>query len=403
MAGDSTALGLALIVLAGIMAGSFTSALKALPHWAWENTWILYSLWGMVILPWILAAASVENLSEVLTGAHPAAYAATILFGASWGMGSVTFGLGTAMVGNSLGFAIILGMTAALGSVIPLLVLTPDEAGKAPGIADFAALGVAFGGLACLAWAGTLRERDSTGGGGSAAGSRLLPDGHPYEVVFDEELGGSADDSDPAGAKAGPGGAPAPSSFLLGLGVCVVSGVLSPMLNLALTFGSEFKTRAARTGHASPAMANNAVWALAVTAGSASNLVYCSYLLATRGTWRLFLRSDGPVDGQTGCCPACSCLQVRPGSPLQWLWPVAMAALWFGGTVLYGVGASMMGPLGEELGWPIFITLMVLTGNVSGYMGGEWTGAPRAAVTWLVVGLLVLTAAAAIIGVGASL
>lgn len=43
-------------------------------------------------------------------------------------VGSVTFGLSCHFVGDSLAFAIILGLTSTLGAAIPLLLLHADEA-----------------------------------------------------------------------------------------------------------------------------------------------------------------------------------------------------------------------------------------------------------------------------------
>lgn len=501
--GGEVAVGLAMIAVAGTLSGSYTSCLKAMPYLPWENAWGMYAMWGLVVLPWILVAATTQNLGDVYSGAPASAYLATILFGGSWGLGSVTFGIGTTMVGNSLGFSIILGMTAVLGSVIPLVVLNPDKIATPAGYADFAALAVAAVGLAMLGWAGMLREREraaasadeagSTGGwsegsegGGSAArhrdlsqrsplleqdkgaalsssaavtpaadapghgargsarlqqrggrtgsseeASKLLLRGAAHSRGGDAAAAGDECEGDvgggrggvagprsaPSGAVSGPignGGVQTGSctscggSFAIGLAMCVASGVLSPMLNLALTFGSEIKDRAATVGHASPAMANNAVWAVAVSAGAVANAIYCSYLVTKNGGWhhccggRAADAPPLPMAGE-GCCPACACLESRTGGLVTLFWPFGMAVFWLGGTVLYGVGAGRMGPLGEVLGWPIFIMTMVLTGNVSGIMAGEWAGASPAAIRWLAAGLTILTAAAIVIGVGASL
>ncbi|KAA0160118.1 hypothetical protein FNF28_05546 [Cafeteria roenbergensis] len=435
--GGEVAVGLAMIAVAGALSGSYTSCLKAMPYLPWENAWGMYAMWAMVVLPWILVAATTDNLGEVYAGAPQSAYLATILFGGSWGLGSVTFGIGTTMVGNSLGFSIILGMTAVLGSVIPLVVLNPDKIATPAGYADFAALAVAAVGLAMLGWAGMLREREraAAAAGTARAGDGWSGDGpgRSHSDTDDDEFGDDDDavtghggglDNRRGGGGAGGAGAPGRGgggaggaaascqscggNFAIGLAMCVASGVLSPMLNLALTFGSDIKDRAATVGHASPAMANNAVWAVAVSAGAVANAIYCSYLVTKNGGWhhccggRAADAPPLPMAGE-GCCPACSCLESRTGGLVTLLWPFGMAVFWLAGTVLYGVGAGRMGPLGEVLGWPIFIMLMVLTGNVSGIMAGEWTGASWTALRWLAAGLVVLTAAAVIIGVGASL
>ena len=42
--------------------------------------------------------------------------------------------LGVKAVGNALGFAIILGLTSAIGAALPLVVLHPDDVGTKQGI-----------------------------------------------------------------------------------------------------------------------------------------------------------------------------------------------------------------------------------------------------------------------------
>lgn len=400
-----------LIVIAAILQGLFTTYPKMVPFWAWENVWLLYTLPGLLILPWALVGATTHNLQSVFD--VPASEMFAVLgWGFGWGLGNVAFGLGTTMVGNSLGFALILGWTAALGSVIPLVALTPEDVGTTAGILDLCSLGVAVVGLALLAKAGMLRDEERRQGRASS-------------LATDDELllapsSGSAAIRPRCSSFTSTSAAPSPrSSFCAGLIVCLASGVLSAMLNLALAFGSTLQERAANIGGASPAMASNAVWAVAVGAGAVPNIVYSIYLLTTRGTWGLYCAHNRPhrddndddddddamgekVDSD-GCCAVCSCLQVRRGSLLAWAVPLLMGTSWYTGTSLYGIGAGLMGPLGKVLGWPIFIVLMVLTGNVSGVLAGEWAGASRGALLWLAAGLAVLVVSAAIIGVGAAL
>jgi L-rhamnose-H+ transport protein len=378
------------------------------------------------------------DLGEVYSNVDTQTFVLVILFGAGWGCGSVTFGLGIEVVGASLGFAIILGLTAALGSVIPLVVLTPEDIATPAGYADFISLFLAAVGLALLGRAGMLREAGKAprasfdggeiidGDGGNAhdmrfAGTRLLDDDNEDTWEYARprhtlNAGSSGKGAAVAHADDALAGADTPKkpSFAVGLLICLVSGVLSPMLNLALAFGSDIADRAQTVGGASETMASNAVWAIAVLSGSIANIGYCSYLLSSKGSWWKFCarpnmdpehedeEADKANDGR-GCCNMCKCLETRPGSPLVWIWPAAMGLAWFGGTALYGIGASLMGDLGKVLGWPVFITVMVLTGNVCGILAGEWEGAPRAAIMWLVAGLVTLVASAAVVGAGSAI
>lgn len=437
------AVALIIIVVAGILAGSFTTIAKAIPHWDWEHVWLLYSVWGMIIFPWLLVGTTTGNLPEVYSHVNAETWLLVVLFGFGWGCGSVTFGLGIEIVGASLGFAIILGLTAALGSVIPLVVLTPKDIDTPAGFGDFISLFLAAVGLAMLGRAGMLREAAKTARGsfdeaamlvedGKAAGSTRLAGAH----LLDADNTDRWDQGAVARARAGrtlnsgstrkvddvdgvlePADSVKKPPFLVGLLICLASGVLSPMLNLALAFGSDIAHRAQTVGGASEAMASNAVWAIAVLSGAVANLVYCSYLLTSKGTWWRFCAhpsmdpeqeddEEETSSGRTterGCCRMCKRLETRQGSAVAWAWPLVMGLAWFGGTALYGIGASLMGELGKVLGWPVFITVMVLTGNVCGILAGEWDGAPRSAVLWLSAGLITLVASAAVVGAGSAI
>ena len=64
------------------------------------------------------------------------------------------------MLGIGLGLAIILGLSASIGSLVPLLVLTPEKLGSTQGQLYFAGTAVMLIGIALAARAGSLRDKD---------------------------------------------------------------------------------------------------------------------------------------------------------------------------------------------------------------------------------------------------
>jgi len=70
-----------------------------------------------------------------------------------------------------------------------------------------------------------------------------------------------------------------------------------------------------------------------------------------------------------------------------------MAVMWIGSFYLYGAGAAKLGRWGVVVGWPLFISLSIIVGNLWGLWRGEWRGAPAAARRLLNQGLLVLIVA----------
>jgi L-rhamnose-H+ transport protein len=77
-----------------------------------------------------------------------------------------------------------------------------------------------------------------------------------------------------------------------------------------------------------------------------------------------------------------------------------MGLLWFGGTVLYGMGAASLGALGGIVGWPIFMTIDIIGALFWGAVSGEWRGASRRALVYNWTGVGVLLVAIAVISVG---
>ena len=324
--------GLLLVIAGGIMQGTFTLPMKFLPGWKWENTWLVYTVSGLLIAPWMLAGATVPHLSQVLAESDARTLLAATVFGMGWGLGSVLFGLGVARVGAALGFAIILGMTSAIGALAPLLILHPRDISSPAGHLILVGVVTVLVGIALSAWAGRLKER------------ALL---------------------------AKPDAAVAQGVFLSGLILCLLSGVTSPMMNFSLTFGAGIADHAQRLG-ASASNANNAIWAPAVTAGAIINILYCVWLLAKNRSAGLFGRAGGLT---------------------PWLLGIAMGALWMGGIASYGMGAALMGQLGPALGWPLFMATIIITANIWGALTGEWKGAGAQAVRWMIVSLVILSIA----------
>ncbi|MGQ9925185.1 MAG: L-rhamnose/proton symporter RhaT, partial [Armatimonadota bacterium] len=82
-----------------------------------------------------------------------------------------------------------------------------------------------------------------------------------------------------------------------------------------------------------------------------------------------------------------------------WYWAGAalMGFLWYIGVSIYGMGAAAMGRLGGVLGWPIFMSTVIILANVWGAVTGEWKGAGAQAMRLMWAGVAILVAAIAVI------
>src|SRR4029077_14065262 len=91
--------GIGMVTLGGILQGSFGAPMKRMSAWRWENTWLLFALFGLLVLPWMIDFATVPNVANVYAGTAPSTLIKVFLFGLLWGVGSTLFGLAINRVG----------------------------------------------------------------------------------------------------------------------------------------------------------------------------------------------------------------------------------------------------------------------------------------------------------------
>jgi L-rhamnose-H+ transport protein len=237
---ESLAGGLGLVLLAGIFQGSFMLPSKRMGGWNWENYWLVFAATAYLICPWLLAFATIPRLFEVYSGATSSSLAAVAIFGAGWGVGAVTFGLGVEALGMALGFAVILGIAATAGALIPLLVKPPENFSLAQGIVTGLSLALMLGGVAVCSFAGKWKEKED-----------------------------------------------APRAYRRGVLICIASGLLSACGNLGFAFGASISDRARDLG-VPAAAAQNTLWTLLTLPLFICNAGYALYLLRRNRTGGLY-------------------------------------------------------------------------------------------------------------------
>jgi L-rhamnose-H+ transport protein len=236
--------GFALTLVAGLLAGNCMLPMKFARRWPWESVWLVFSIVSLLILPWALALAIVKDLSTVYGTLPRSAFATPILFGAGWGIAQILFGLSIARLGMALGYAIIVGLGALLGTLIPLFVQHADIAASDRGLPIFAGVAVMILGIAVVSWAGRRRE--------NASASR--------------------------------------NNYATALALAILCGLLAPMLNYAFAFGEDIANHAVSLGNSNEA-AGYAVWPVALLGGLVPNVCYAAYLLSRNRTWGSFCGS----------------------------------------------------------------------------------------------------------------
>ena len=332
--------GIILAIIAGIINGSFPAPIKYAKVWKWENIWSVWALFGMVIFPWVVVFLTIPNAWDVYQGVPAKAVLMMIAFGVGFGLAQIFFGLGIAAIGMALNFAIAIGISTVLGFLVPLLVKHPDRVFTAQGGMIFLGAFLIVIGIVGCAIAGKLKDK--------------------YLEASDPRPRESTSVS---------------MSFAAGLFICVLAGLGSPLINFGYAFGEPLLLRAASHG-ASLSSQANVIWAPVVSSAFIPYIIYCMYLWKKNKTAGLFM---------------------APGTGRNWVFGAVMGLLWFSSTVIYGAVLARLGTMGPVLGWPLFMSAIIIASNVWGIATGEWKGsgskalnAMFGAIFFLILGFVAL-------------
>jgi len=327
---DQAGVGFLILLVAGVMNGSFTLPMKFTRNWNWENTWLVWTLFALVIFTPLAAFATIPHLGQLYGEVATGLVVTVAIFGAGWGIAQVLFGLAVDSIGIALTFSIVLGTSAAVGSIIPLLRLHPEKLFSIGGLFIVAGVVLVIVGVATCAVAGHRRE--------AAMAAR---DGRPKV------------------------------NMSRGLAFAILCGFGAALVNFGLAFGGPLLDGARRHG-AAELWAGNAVWLPLMLAGSIPNFVYCVYLLNKNKTAHRYGRS---------------------GTASHWFLAAIMAFFWFASTALYGIATGKLGSWGTILGWPLFMSLIVITASILGIVTGEWKNSGKQPLRIQVGGVVVLVLA----------
>jgi L-rhamnose-H+ transport protein len=327
--------GVVLSLVAGILNGSFAAPTKYAKKWQWENIWPVWAVVGMFIFPWVIALLTIPHVSELYGNIGADQIWLLTLFGVGFGLAQIFFGLGIAAVGIALNFAIAIGISTAFGSLVPLVfqhsekILTPQG--------ELILLGVLLTliGIVLCAMAGREKEKQ-------------------FRLTFEQVEGES--------------GSKARLSFATGLTFCILAGLGSPLGNFGLAFCTPTVNRAVQLG-ASLGNKYNAIWAPLYTASLIPYLIYCVYLWRKNHSFGLF---------------------AAPGTRVNWVYGAVMGVLWMGSSAIYGAGAARIGDMGPVLGWPLFMSIIIITSSIWGFLTGEWKGAGKQSTNAMVVAIVFL-------------
>jgi L-rhamnose-H+ transport protein len=76
-----------------------------------------------------------------------------------------------------------------------------------------------------------------------------------------------------------------------------------------------------------------------------------------------------------------------------WLMGICMGLLWFGSIICYSLSTIKLGDLGPVIGWPLFMSAVVIASTIAGMLTGEWSRAGAGPIRLMSAGVACLVAA----------
>jgi L-rhamnose-H+ transport protein len=319
------------VLLAAVANASFALPMKCMPRWSWENIWSVWSVCSLLVFPLFAAFFAVPALAAGYHEVPAPVIVRVFCYGFAWGIAQVLFGLSLKRIGMALTFSIVLGSSAAIGTLLPLIRLHSELFFTA--IGGFILAGVFFVacGMVLCARAGFRRENEAR-----------------------KTMGPQRSDS-----------------FRTGLIIATVSGLCASFMNVGISFATPLLEMVARH-RAEPYWSLNAVWLPLLVGGAVPNLAYCVHLFIKRRSLADFLQA---------------------GTSSYWLFYALMSVFCFGSSLTYGLASYYIGSLGPIVGWPVFMSLIVICASILGWISGEWRTSTRRPLQLQVAGIALLVLA----------
>lgn len=330
-------IGLLIIALGAFCQSSCYVPINKIKQWSWESYWIIQGVFAWLILPFLgalLAVPEGHSLCELFTADQSFNIWMTILFGALWGVGGLTFGLSMRYLGVALGQSIALGTCAGLGTIMGpvLLNIFFPENDPLSQLTFAVILGVVVTliGIAIIGIAGSMKASS----------------------LSEEEKKAAVKDF----------------NFPKGITIALLAGFMSGCFNVGLTFGAGINF-----GDLTPEIYKTLPATFLVTLGGfVTNAVYCFYQNQKNHTWGDYAKGGVMANNLLFCLLA--------------------GALWY--SQFFGLALGKGFLTGSEtlttLSFCILMALNVVFSNVWGIILKEWKGCSPRTITVLVVGIVVL-------------
>ncbi|MFB9144229.1 L-rhamnose/proton symporter RhaT [Vibrio artabrorum] len=323
-------------------AAAFYAPYKKVKGWSWELMWSIGGLFSWIIMPWLVTSMLVPDLGEFYSHIPTSTLVTLVFCGALWGIGNITYGLTMRYLGLSMGIGIAIGLNLAVGTLLPPLINGElmNVISSDGGMWTMLGIFVALIGIVIVTYAGNEKEKI---------------------------LGETSEEF----------------NLKKGVTLAIICGIFSAGFAFGLAAAGPIKAQSEAMGINYLYVAMPA-YGFIMGGGAFVNFAFCLFNI---------LRNKDISIARDLSLPKS-----------QMLRNLCLAAtggiMWYLQFFFYGWGeASVPEQLGY-INWMLHMSGYVLFGGIIGLVMAEWKGVGTRPVRILIAGLLVITAAANIVGIG---
>jgi L-rhamnose-H+ transport protein len=329
-----------IVILAGIINGSFALFIKFMQRWRFETIWLGYAVIAFLIAPFVIAWAINPTTTVSFASVSTGLKLLIMIGGLCFGVGQVCFAFAINRIGIGLGFLLNIGIGTVFGSLFPLLIQNSDQLFTLFGLLTVLACALIVIGLVLCYYAGHRRAEDQ---------------GHAIRMDF--------------------------KPYVAGVVAGCIAGLFSAGQNIMFALTQPIKDLALQQGYSQLA---------------ASLVPWPFFLLFSFIPYAIYMIYRGVKNKSLS-------LYVSEPKPHYYLYILIMGLFWYGSLALYSQSAQMIGNFGPVVGWPLFMVLIILTSNFWGWFKKEWKGCSQSVMTRLLVGILLFLVAVILLGLSISM
>ncbi|MCE0495887.1 L-rhamnose/proton symporter RhaT [Vibrio salinus] len=323
-------------------AAAFYAPYKKVEGWSWEFMWSIGGIFSWVLMPWIVTMMLVPDLGAFYSHIPISTFAMLMFCGALWGIGNITYGLTMRYLGLSMGIGIAIGLNLAVGTLLPPIIKGKLGELLASNGSTLTMIGIAVAlvGIAIVTYAGNEKEK---------------------------VMGQKAEEFD----------------LKKGVSLAIVCGIFSAGFAFGLDAAGPIREQSEALGINYLYVAMPA-YGFIMGGGAIVNFAFC--------LWNIFTKEEISVRRDMSLAKS---LLMR-----NLIFSAIGGIMWYLQFFFYGWGEASVPKDLSYINWMLHMSGYVLFGGVIGLIMAEWKGVGTRPVRFLIFGLLVITAAANIVGLG---